>query len=548
MNLKKKLLLIFLLLALLVALVGFFSTRSLVEAGRDIDQIRLSSLPEVESSAEMSFELLFLDNLLEQYLSQMHNDHIDDARTTLAQVDSAFKKFENALAVRKKVTEDGLKLYEDDDLRKEREELVQIQDFETGYHSFKQDVNREISRLGQDGLRSELKNTEREWHARFLNMIETTRSLQEGAKEEIHDEALSVARATDQSTRTVVITAIVSFLIAIATSIFGTRSVVKPLLKLKAATQRLAGGELKIITDIKTTDEIGDLASSFNKMTRELEKSRNQILEDQKTLEQKVYIRTVQLEDSVRKLTETQNQLRSQANDLKNSNRELEQFAYVASHDLQEPLRTILSFVELLHSQYLGKLDATADKYLTFILQSSLRMKVLIHDLMEYSRIGTKKELRKVDCNVILQQVRDDMQKTISEQQAVIESAPLPVIDGYPTEIKLLFQNLIANAIKFRKPGTVPRINISAVKEGDNWNFGVQDNGIGIAKEHSERVFIIFQRLHNKTDYEGSGIGLAHCRKIIGLHGGEIRIDSMPGSGTTVFFNIPQIKTDEKEN
>jgi len=212
----------------------------------------------------------------------------------------------------------------------------------------------------------------------------------------------------------------------------------------------------------------------------------------------------------------------------------------VASHDLQEPLRSILSFAELFEEQYKGKLDAKADKYLGYILQSSGRMKILINDLLDYSRIGNKKELQKIDCNIILQEVKADMHKTITDEQAVIETTELPVIEGYSTEIKQLFQNLISNAIKFRKKGSIPRINISAYHDNSCWTFAIQDNGIGIAKEHEDRVFTIFQRLHTKNEYEGSGIGLAHCKKIIGLHKGKIWIESTPGEGTTFYFNIPQ--------
>jgi PAS domain S-box-containing protein len=236
---------------------------------------------------------------------------------------------------------------------------------------------------------------------------------------------------------------------------------------------------------------------------------------------------------------------RSEANleqknkELELKNKELEQFAYVASHDLQEPLRTTSSFAELLQQQYQGRLDERADKYLTFINQSSERMKVLIKDLLDYSRIGRKKEKEYVDCNLILQEVLDDLNAAIKETQAEINVAALPVFHGYPTEIKQLFQNLIINAIKFRKKNTPPQIKISAIKINGQWEFACNDNGIGIEEEHRERIFIIFQRLHTRNDYEGSGIGLAHCKKIVELHGGKIWIESMPGEGSTFNFTIP---------
>jgi PAS domain S-box-containing protein len=226
--------------------------------------------------------------------------------------------------------------------------------------------------------------------------------------------------------------------------------------------------------------------------------------------------------------------------ELKLKNKELEHFAYVASHDLQEPLRTTSSFVDLLRQQYKGKLDERADKYLHYITESSDRMKVLITDLLDYSRIGNKKELKEVDCNTLLHEVLQDLGAVIKETGANIEVGSLPVISGYQTEMKQLFQNLVVNAIKFREKNTIPRISISADKDDVYWNFTVRDNGIGIEEDHKDRIFVIFQRLHTRTEYEGSGIGLAHCKKIVGLHGGEIWVESVPGEGASFHFKIPQ--------
>jgi PAS domain S-box-containing protein len=226
--------------------------------------------------------------------------------------------------------------------------------------------------------------------------------------------------------------------------------------------------------------------------------------------------------------------------ELEQKNKELEQFAYVASHDLQEPLRTTSSFVELFQQQYHGKLDEKADKYLDYIVQASERMKTFIIDLLEYSRIGSKKELKQVDCNIVLNEVLADLNTAIHEADAEIETGPLPVISGYQTEIKQLFQNLAFNAIKFRQKNIAPRIKITARREKDNWQFAFTDNGIGIAKEHNERIFVIFQRLHTRNEYKGSGIGLSHCKKIVELHKGKIWLESELGKGTTFYFTIPQ--------
>ena len=210
----------------------------------------------------------------------------------------------------------------------------------------------------------------------------------------------------------------------------------------------------------------------------------------------------------------------------------------MASHDLQEPLRTTSSFVELLRKQYHGKLDENADRYIDYVIQASDRMKTLIKDLLDYSRIGREKQFEPVDCNTAFDEVMADLAKVIKENKAIITAGKLPVVNAFPTELKLLFQNLISNSIKFQKPGIAPQIDISTTKENSHWHFKFRDNGIGIEKQYQQRIFIIFQRLHNRSVYEGSGIGLAHCKKIVELHGGTIWVESESGKGSTFHFTI----------
>lgn len=248
------------------------------------------------------------------------------------------------------------------------------------------------------------------------------------------------------------------------------------------------------------------------------------------------------LEKEIREVNITlEKKVQQRTGELERKNKELEQFAYVASHDLQEPLRTISSFVELLQQQYYGKLDENANIYLTYIAQSSDRMKTLIKDLLDYSRIGRKTELQRVDCNIILSEVLADLSSTINQNAAIIEAGQLPVINGYATEMKQLFQNLISNSIKFHLAGIPPHIVISAEKNHGYWKFSFQDNGIGIEENHQDRIFIIFQRLHSRTEYEGSGIGLAHCKKIVELHGGKIWVESQRGLGSNFLFTISEM-------
>ncbi len=234
---------------------------------------------------------------------------------------------------------------------------------------------------------------------------------------------------------------------------------------------------------------------------------------------------------------------------LEQKNKELEQFAYVASHDLQEPLSTTISFVKLFKQQYFERLDPNADKYLTYIVQATERMRVLIKDLLDFSRIGHSKSLEKIDCNLILRDTIADIERAIKDSGTEIKVAPLPVIIGYRTEIKQLFQNLILNSIKFRKKNVPSKINIAVLKSGDYWEFAFNDNGIGIDQKHNERIFTIFQRLHTRSEYPGSGIGLSHCKKIVELHHGKIWVESIPNKGSTFYFTIysPKEKTHEPQ-
>ena len=251
--------------------------------------------------------------------------------------------------------------------------------------------------------------------------------------------------------------------------------------------------------------------------------------------------------DEARAESELARQKTFEANEeLQIKNRELEQFVYIASHDLQEPLRTTTSFINLLQRQYEGKFDEKADKYFNFITDASVRMKTLIKDLLEYSRIGAKKEFVTVDCNTVVREVLADLGNAINQANAHITAEQLPVITGYPTEMKQLFQNLVINAIKFRKKEVAPRIEITVQNTRDHWQFAVKDNGIGIEEQYKEKIFLIFQRLHTKTQYEGSGIGLAHTKKIVEIHGGKIWIESKLEEGTTFYFTISKkIKLEE---
>ncbi|MFY8019717.1 MAG: PAS domain-containing sensor histidine kinase, partial [Bacteroidia bacterium] len=228
---------------------------------------------------------------------------------------------------------------------------------------------------------------------------------------------------------------------------------------------------------------------------------------------------------------------------LMNINKELEQFVYIASHDLQEPLLTIKSCAEIITNEAGETLNPEMRIYLDFISKSSERLKELIKGLMQYSRIGREKKIENVNIQELLTDVKKDLDYSIEESSAVIKFEHLPIIEGHPTELRLLFQNLLSNAIKFRTKTKQPIIQINCKEDSEYWTFTVADNGIGIEQKNLEKVFIIFKRLHNRDEYDGTGIGLAHCKKIIDLHGGKIWMESEINKGTKVLFCIPKLQS-----
>jgi PAS domain S-box-containing protein len=235
-------------------------------------------------------------------------------------------------------------------------------------------------------------------------------------------------------------------------------------------------------------------------------------------------------------------ELSQRAAELERSNADLEQFAYVASHDLAEPLRSIAGFTQLLERRYGDSLDSDATEFVGFIVDGVSRMQSLIDDLLLYSRVGrSETDLSDVDCGAIVDQALRSLAAPIEESGAKVTVGDLPVVRGRPRELGQLFSNLISNAVKFHDEGELPEVAISATAAGEGgWLIAVSDNGIGIEERHAERIFKMFQRLHARDEYVGTGIGLALCRKVVESHGGRIEVESTPGAGSTFSFTIPE--------
>jgi signal transduction histidine kinase len=246
-----------------------------------------------------------------------------------------------------------------------------------------------------------------------------------------------------------------------------------------------------------------------------------------------------QLQLDIARRQRAEARLIQQAQELARSNAELEQFASVASHDLQEPLRVVISYLQLLAENYHGRLDADADEFIAYAVDGAQRMQQLIVDLLAYSRAGTRStEFAPTACEQVLARVLVDLHMAIAESGAVVTHGPLPTVQADATQLGQVLQNLLGNALKFRSTQP-PRIHVAAEKRGTEWTFMVRDNGIGLEPIYAERIFGLFQRLHSRTAYPGTGMGLAICKKIIERHGGRIWVESEPGYGATFFFTLP---------
>ncbi len=318
----------------------------------------------------------------------------------------------------------------------------------------------------------------------------------------------------------------------------------------KAERERLEDTEraiLNILEDFNTEKlRLEDTQRALLNILDDLNQSNEELQKAHDVLEARVVERTAELQQSNTQLRgemeerqKAEDALKRRTEELARSNAELEQFAYIASHDLQEPLRMVSSYVQLLARRYQGKLDKDADDFISYAADGAMRMQRLINDLLAYSRVGTRgKSFEIISLDAVLNQALENLQISIQERQAAITNDPLPAAYGDSGQLTQVFQNLIDNAMKFCRD-EVPRVHISARIEGNECICLVKDNGIGIAPEFINKLFLLFQRLHTRKEYPGTGLGLAICKRIVERHGGRIWVESRPGEGSTFYFRIP---------
>src|SRR3984885_4354711 len=326
--------------------------------------------------------------------------------------------------------------------------------------------------------------------------------------------------ASDTLDAVLIVIAVVLAAIVVLLAIALRRSAIRPLYLLAGAARRVADGDFGHEVVASGPREVDQLAADGNRM-------RGRILAEPTALH------------------EATEALTAHPTDLQRSNAELEQFAYVASHDLQEPLRKVPSFCQLLQRRYAGQLDERADQYIEFAVDGAKRMQVLINDLLAFSRVGRSAagETRPVSCTAALAAAQVNLENQLTQSGATVTAGPLPVVSAQLPLMTAVFQNLLGNAIKFRGEAP-PRVSVTAAQDGTSWVFAVSDNGIGISAEYAERIFVIFQRLHDRATYPGTGIGLAMCRKIIEYFGGRIWLDTdtdtaAEGAGAVFRFTLP---------
>ncbi|GIH20355.1 sensor histidine kinase [Rugosimonospora africana] len=331
-----------------------------------------------------------------------------------------------------------------------------------------------------------------------------------------------LTKSSNEIVRLLIAAAVVVLLAGVLLAFLLRYLVTRPVADLAGEVRRIAAGDYNHTVDTGGPPELAALGRDVDGMRRQIVADLDEVRAARGAIE------------------EANRQLEAQTAELTRSNRDLEQFAYVASHDLQEPLRKVASFCQLLQRRYAGQLDERADQYIGFAVDGAQRMQRLINDLLAFSRIGRiTSEFTDVDLNAVVAESAAQTEAAVTRAGGSITWDPLPVVRGEESLLTALIGNLVNNSVKFRQPDVAPRVHLSAHRRGDEWEIECRDNGIGIEAEFADKVFVIFQRLHVKGAYPGTGIGLAIAKKIVEYHGGQIWLDTSVEEGTTIRFTLP---------
>ncbi|MDY7086494.1 MAG: CHASE3 domain-containing protein [Actinomycetota bacterium] len=380
---------------------------------------------------------------------------------------------------------------------------------------------------GTQAAQQEIKGTSTTQFDALRNAI----AAMQGDIQVLRTEAANAAKASSRTMVAIQIAAAAIIILAgSALLLLLDRMVSRPVTELAEQVRGVADGDYDKRIVSSGSPELAGLAADVDGMRRKISAELNEVREARAQIEW------------------VNDQLKAQTEELTRSNRDLEQFAYVASHDLQEPLRKVASFCQLLQRRYAGKLDERADQYIAFAVDGAQRMQRLINDLLAFSRIGRLTGgFAEVPLDRVLTEVKSQLEPRAGED-AEISWTGLPTVEGEEPLLTTLFVNLIGNSLKFRRPDVPPVIRVGAERTGDEWRINVRDNGIGIETEFADKVFVIFQRLHARDAYEGTGIGLAIVKKIVEYHGGRIWLDLDVEEGTSIWFTLPVLPgfADEK--
>jgi signal transduction histidine kinase len=512
-------LLVVILLGLMIS-AEIYSMRSMSRVGREVGHVAIVEIPLTEAVTRISnFQLkqaLSLERAFRYSSPSFSGDQnnpvpLDEATAQFDNFDedirSTFGKMEGSLRTHVQETPD---LEQEDLFREISDGLDGIRNSYTGYHS----QGRKVLSLLRDGRHEEAKqllstSSLEVDEARLRERVESILHL-------IQEITLTTARrATELQSHTLfslLVFSVVALFLGVALAVLITLSITRPLSAAVEVAEKMAAGDRNVKIPKSERAEIGQLLAAMQKMLQAV-KASELALEERNA-------------------------------ELARSNSELEQFAYVASHDLQEPLRMVASYMQLLEKRYKGRLDEKADEFIHYAVDGVVRMKRLINDLLEYSRVG-RREIKKerADLNEVFRKAILNLQEAIREKGGRVEAQKLPIVVGDEIQLVQLFQNLIGNALKFCKERT-PDIQVRCLDTDDEWQITFRDNGIGMEQDSQNKIFQVFQRLHSTKEYPGTGIGLAICKRIVERHGGRIWAESQSGQGSTFFATLPKVNVD----